>query len=45
MNREFDSENTYSDNDKYIKTKTKSYGDKVDTNKVRVINTKRKCII
>ena len=42
MNREFDSENTYSDNDKYIKTKTKSYGDKVNTNKVRVIKYQKK---
>ena len=32
MNIEFDSEPVYGDNDKYIKTKTKSYGDKVNTN-------------
>ena len=32
MNVEFDSEAVYGDNDKYIKTKTNSYGDKVNTN-------------
>ena len=32
MNIEFDSEPVYSDNDKYIKTKIKIYGDKVNTN-------------
>ena len=32
MNRGFDSEPVSSDNDKYIKTKTKIYGDKVNTN-------------
>ena len=32
MNIEFDSEPVYGDNDKYIKTKIKSYGDKVNTN-------------
>ena len=32
MNIEFDSQPIYGDNDKYIKTKTKSYGDKVKTN-------------
>ena len=32
MNKEFDSEPVYGDNDKYIKTKIKSYGDKVNTN-------------
>ena len=30
MNKEFDSEPVYSDNDKYIKTKTKPYGDKIN---------------
>ena len=30
MDIEIDSELVYSDNDKYIKTKTKSYGDKVN---------------
>ena len=29
---EFDSEPVYGDNDKYIKTKIKLYGDKVNTN-------------
>ena len=32
MNIKFDSEPIYSDNDKYIKTKIRSYGDKVNTN-------------
>ena len=31
MNIEFDSEYVYGDNDKYIKTKMKSYGDKMNT--------------
>ena len=32
MNIKFDSEPIYCDNDIYIKTKIKSYGDKVNTN-------------
>ena len=32
MNFEFDSDSVYGDNDKYIKTKIKLYGDKVNTN-------------
>ena len=32
MNIKFDSEPVYGDNDKYIKAKIKSYGDKVNTN-------------
>ena len=32
MNIKLDSEPFYGDNDKYIKTKIKSYGDKVNTN-------------
>ena len=32
MNIEFNSEPVYGDNDKYIKTKIKSYGYKVNTN-------------
>ena len=32
MNIEFDSEPVYGGNDKYIKTKIKSYGDKVNSN-------------
>ena len=32
MNIEFDSEPVYGDNDKYIKTKIKSYRDIVNTN-------------
>ena len=31
-NIEFDKEPVYGDNDKYIKAKLKSYGDKVNTN-------------
>ena len=32
MNIKFDSEPVYGDNDKYIKTKIKLYGDKLNTN-------------
>ena len=32
MNKEFDSEPVYRDNGKYIKTKLKSYKDRVNTN-------------
>ena len=32
MDIEFDSEPVYDDNDKYIRTKIRSYGDKVNTN-------------
>ena len=32
MDKKFDSEPVYSDNDKYIKTKIKTYRDKVNTN-------------
>ena len=32
MDKKFDSAPAYGDNDKYIKTKMKSYGDKVNTN-------------
>ena len=32
MNIEFDCETVYGDNDKYIKTKMTSYGDKINTN-------------
>ena len=32
MNKEFDSELLYGDSDTYIKTKVKSYGDKINTN-------------
>ena len=32
MNIKFDSEPTYGDNDKYIKTKIKMYEDRVNTN-------------
>ena len=47
MNIEFDSEPVYSDNDKYIKTKIKPYGDKVNRNfqskKVPKENASYKC--
>ena len=45
MNIKFDSEPVYGDNYKYIKTKIKSYGDKINTNFLGKKNTKRKCII
>ena len=45
MNIEFDSEPVYGDNDKYIKTKIKSYGDKINTNFQGKKNTKRRCTI
>ena len=44
----FDSEPVYGDNDKYIKTKIKLYGDKINTNfqgkKVPKENTSYKCL-
>ena len=45
MKIEFDSDPVYGDNDKHIKTKIKSYGDKINTNSQGKKNTKRKCII
>ena len=45
MNTEFDSQPICGDNDKYIKTKMKSYGGKVNTNFQGKKNTKIKCII
>ena len=49
MNREFDSEPVYGNNDKYIKTKIKMYGDKVNTNfqgkRVPQENASYKCLI
>ena len=48
MNIELDSEPIYGDNDKYIKTKIKSYGDKINTNfqgkKIRKGNASYKCL-
>ena len=48
MNTEFDSEPVYGDNDKYIKTKIKSYGDKINTNfqgkKIPKENVSYKCL-
>ena len=32
MKKQFDSELVYGDNDKYISTRIKSYGDKINTN-------------
>ena len=47
-NIEFDKEPVYGDNDKYIKTKIKSYGDKVNTNfqgnKIPKENALYKCL-
>ena len=48
MNIKFDSELVYGDNDKYIKTKIKSYGDKINTNfqgkKISKENASCKCL-
>ena len=48
MNIKFDHEPVYGDNDKYIKTKIKIYGDKVNTNfqskKVPKENASYKCL-
>ena len=48
MNIKFDTEPVYGDNDKYIKTKIKSYGDKINTNfQDKIIpkeNTSYKCL-
>ena len=48
MNIEFDSKPVYGDNDKYIKTKIKLYGDKVNTNfqgkKLPKENASYKCL-
>ena len=45
INKEFYSEPVYGDNDRYIKTKIKSCGDKINTNFQCKKNTKRKHII
>ena len=48
MNIKFDSEPVYGDNDKYIKIKIKSYGDKINTNfkgkKIPKENASYKCL-
>ena len=48
MNKEFDNEPVYGDNDKYIKTKIKMYGDRANTNfqgkKVPKENASYKCL-
>ena len=48
MNEEFDSEPVDGNSDKYIKTKIKSFGDKVNTNfqdrKIPKQNTSYKCL-
>ena len=48
MNTEFDNEPVYDDNDKYIKTKIKLYGDKINTNfqgkKIPKENASYKCL-
>ena len=48
LNIKFDSEPVYGDNDKYIKTKIKTYGDKVNTNfyskKISKENAAYKCL-
>ena len=45
MNIEFDSEPVYDDNDKYIKAKIMSYGDKVNKNFQGKKIPNKKCII
>ena len=45
MNKEFDSEPVYGDNDKYIKEKINLYENKVNTNFQGKKNTPKKCII
>ena len=48
MNIKFDSEPVYGDNDKYIKTKINSYGDRINTNfqgkKIPKENASYKCL-
>ena len=48
MNVEFDSEPVYGDNDKYIKTKIESYGDKINryfqAKKISKEDTSYKCL-
>ena len=48
LNIKFDSEPVYDDNDKYIKTKIKLYGDKINTNlqgeKIPIENASYKCL-
>ena len=48
MDKKVDSEPVYGDNDKYIKTKIKSYGDKINTNfqgkKLPKENASYKCL-
>ena len=44
MNIKFDNEPVYGDNDKYIKTKIKIYGDKVNANYQGKKNTKKKIL-
>ena len=48
MSTKFDSEPVYSDNDRYIKTKIKLYGDKLNTNfqgkKIPKENASYKCL-
>ena len=48
IGKEFDSESVHDDNDKYIKTKINSYGDKVNTNfqgkKIPKENALYKCL-
>ena len=45
MNIELDSKPISGDSDKYIKTKIKSYGDKINKTFQSKKSTKRKCII
>ena len=45
MSIEFDSESVHGDNDKYIKTKAKMYGDRVNTNFQGKKVPEKKCVI
>ena len=42
IGKEFDSETAYGDNDRYINSKLKSFGDKVNTRSQDEKNTKKK---
>ena len=48
MNKEFDSEHVYGDSNEYVKTKIKSYEDKINTNsqgkKIPKENASYKCL-
>ena len=45
IGKEFDSEHVYGDNDKYVETNAKSYGDKINTNFQGKKIPKKKCVM